>query len=231
LQARPELRDDDPAGAFGGVADSNRMIDTGFIVSGTEYLMGTELLYIRGPFSFQAEYGWNFINAATGVFNPGAVAAGNLKTFATPQNYVFNGGYVQLAYTLTGENRAYDKRIGTLAREYYGKSGPYSNAYIVRDEDGHIITSWGAWEIAARYSYTDLNDGSGATRIQGGEMDGFTLALNWTLNNNLNVMFDWVYDNRYNVPTAAPTYVSPVTTTTTNPGYTSGFGTRVQFQF
>ena len=44
LQARPELRDDDPAGAFGGVADSNRMIDTGFIASGTEYLMGTETL-------------------------------------------------------------------------------------------------------------------------------------------------------------------------------------------
>ena len=41
-----------------------------------------------------------------------------------PQNYMFNGGYVQVAYTLTGENRAYDKRIGTLAREYFGKQRP-----------------------------------------------------------------------------------------------------------
>ena len=39
-----------------------------------------------------------------------------------PQNYMFNGGYIQLAYTLTGENRAYDKRGGTLAREYFGKT-------------------------------------------------------------------------------------------------------------
>ena len=29
---------------------------------------------------------------------------------------MFNGGYIQVAYTLTGENRAYDKRLGTLAR-------------------------------------------------------------------------------------------------------------------
>ena len=37
---------------------------------------------------------------------------------------MFNGGYVQLAYTLTGENRAYDKRGGTLARYYFGNQGP-----------------------------------------------------------------------------------------------------------
>ena len=31
-------------------------------------------------------------------------------------------------------------------------------------------------------------------------MDGVTLGLNWYLNNNLNVMFDWAYDNRYDLP-------------------------------
>ena len=50
--------------------------------------------------------------------------------FSSPQNYVFNGGYLQVAYTLTGENRAYDKRLGTLAREYFGKEGPYTNAWL-----------------------------------------------------------------------------------------------------
>ena len=65
----------------------------------------------------------------------------------------------------------------------------------------------------------NLNDGSGLNRIQGGVMDGVTLGLNWYLNNNLNVMFDWVYDNRYDLPAG------------TVPGYTSGFGARVQFQF
>ena len=77
----------------------------------------------------------------------------------------------------------------------------------------------GAWEIAARYSYVNLNSGFGANRIQGGIMDGVTLGLNWYLNTNLNVMFDWAYDNRYDLPDG------------TVPGYTSGFGARVQFQF
>ena len=132
---------------------------------------------------------------------------------------MFNGGYVQLAYTLTGENRAYDKRGGTLAREYFGKPGPYENAWVVRDENGCLCWGRGAWEVAGRFSYVNLNDGFGPNRIQGGDMDGVTLALNWYLNNNLSVNFDWVYDNRYDVPVG------------TIPGYTSGFGTRVQFQF
>ena len=102
-------------------ADSNRMVDTGAIASDNEYLTGLEFLYIRGPFSFQAEYGWNWVDNAVGVVH----RRHSFEPFATPQNYVFNGGYVQLAYTLTGENRAYDRRMGTLAREYYGKPGPY----------------------------------------------------------------------------------------------------------
>ena len=67
----------------------------------------------------------------------------------------------------------------------------------MRDEDGDLIWGRGAWEIAARYSYVDLNSGSGADRIQGGIMDGVTVGLNWYLNTNLTVNFDWVYDNRY----------------------------------
>ena len=160
--------------------------------------MGLEALYIRGPFSVQAEYGWNWVDNAIGVINSGAALN---PALTPPQNYMFNGGYIQVAYTLTGETRAYDKRVGTLAREYFGKSGPYSKAYITRDDCGNIISSWGAWEIAARFSYVDLNDGSGTTRIQGGEMDGVTLGLNWYLNNNLNVMFDYAFNNRYDVPT------------------------------
>jgi phosphate-selective porin OprO and OprP len=223
LRARPEMRDDVPSGSPSGNAqiipnaNSNRMVDTGVIASDSEYLMGLESLYIRGPFSVQAEYGWNWINNAMGVVQ-NSTATGFVP-LASPQNYMFNGGYIQLAYTLTGENRAYDKRLGTLAREYFGKSGPIENAWIVRDANGNLCWGRGAWEIAARYSYVNLNSGSGLNRIQGGAMDGVTLGLNWYMNTNLNVMFDWAYDNRYDVPVG------------TVPGYTSGFGARVQFQF
>jgi phosphate-selective porin OprO/OprP len=226
LSARPEMRDDDPAGGGPGVipnADSYRMVDTGVIASRNEYLMGLESLYIRGPFSVQAEYGWNWIDNATGVVQSSSAA---LTPFATPQNFMFNGGYIQLAYTLTGENRAYDKRIGTLAREYFGKPGPHENFWLVRDDNGSLFWGRGAWEIAARYSYLDLNSGTGTNRIQGGIMDGVSLGLNWYLNTNLNVMFDWAYDNRYDLPTGTTAGAA-----STIPGYTSGFGMRVQFQF
>jgi phosphate-selective porin OprO/OprP len=88
----------------------------------------------------------------------------------------------------------------------------------VRDENGNLSWGWGAWELAGRFSYIDLNDGT-LNRIQGGVMEGFTLGLNWYLNTNLRCLFDWVYDHRDDVPTG------------TIPGWTSGFGMRVQLSF
>jgi phosphate-selective porin OprO/OprP len=208
LRARQQLRDDVPAGGFPN-ADNNRLIDTGVITGTGQALLGTEFLWIRGPFSVQAEYGWDYVNGAVAATNP----------IAPAQNYAFSGGYVQLAYTLTGENRAYDRRLGTLAREYYGKSGPYSNAYLIRDDEGYLHCGSGAWEVAARYDYVNLNDGTGTGRIVGGIANGFSLGLNCYLNNNFNVMFDWVYDTRDDVPANSAQ------------GWVSGLGTEVQFQF
>jgi phosphate-selective porin OprO/OprP len=216
LQARPEMRDQVPGGGTLN-GNSNRMVDTGLIATDTDWLMGFELLYIRGPLSLQGEYGWNWIDNAVGIL-PSAVSTA-LVPLTPHQNYVFTGGYVQVAYTLTGEHRAYDKRGGALAREYLGKQGPYNRAWVCRDADGNWMWNTGAWEIAARYSRVDLNDGVGLNRIQGGIMDGVSVALNWYLNNNLTVNFDWVYDNRYDLPMGVL------------PGHTNGFGSRVQFQF
>jgi phosphate-selective porin OprO/OprP len=220
LRARPELRDDDPAGSPAGAqiipnANSNRMVDTGAIAAHDQWLLGLEYCCVRGPFSIQAEYGWTFLDRAFGVAPTGLT----LNPAIVPsQDYTFSGGYIQLAYTLTGESRAYDRARGTLARPYFNK-GPFTPAWLVRGEDGYLDWGWGAWEIAARYSYINLNDGSGLNRIQGGRMDGLSVALNWYLNTNLTCMFDWVYDQRHNVPVG------------TIPGYTSGFGARVQLSF
>jgi phosphate-selective porin OprO/OprP len=220
LRARPELRDDDPAGSPAGAqilpnADSTRMIDTASIAAHDDYLLGLEFCYVRGPFSVQAEYGWNWLDRAFGVAPTGLT----LNPAIVPESdYVFNGGYIQLAYTLTGESRAYDRARGTLARPYFN-GGPFTPAWLVRDENGNLSAGWGAWEIAGRYSYVNLNDGTGLNRIQGGIMQGFTLGLNWYLNTNLTCMFDWVYDKRDDVPPR------------TIEGFTSGFGARVQLSF
>jgi phosphate-selective porin OprO and OprP len=89
----------------------------------------------------------------------------------------------------------------------------------VRGDDGHNSFNWGAWEIAFRYSYVDLNDGSGLNRIQGGIMNGYGAALNWTLNTNVRFMFDYVYDQRSALPTGSI------------PGNVQGAGVRVQLMF
>ena len=221
LSTHPELKDDDPASSqSNGQAlpnvDSNAMLSTGSLACDNEYLMGLETLYIRGPLSFQAEYGWNWLNNASGILGTSSPSAPKLTT---PSDYMFNGGYVQVAYTLTGENRAYDKKTGCLSRYYFGNQGPYENAYLVRDEAGGVCWGRGAWEVAARYTYTDLNSGAGATRVQGGIMDGFGIALNWYMNTNLTVNTEWIWDNRYDLPAGSI------------PGAVSAFGTRVQYSF
>jgi phosphate-selective porin OprO and OprP len=219
LRARDELRDDDPAAqTVQPVPDANdaRLIDTGAIYASDQWLMGLEYLWVAGPFSVQAEYGYNWLQDAYGA-NPSGLKL-NPK-FTSPQQYAFNGGYLQLAYTLTGESRAYDKKLGTLSRYYYGPDGPYNYFWFVRDDNGNRCFNWGAWEVAFRYSYVDLNDGEGINRIQGGVLNGYSAALNWTLNQNLRFMFDYVYNQRSDLPTGSI------------PGMVQGLGIRVQFMF
>jgi phosphate-selective porin OprO/OprP len=226
LRARPELRDDDPAAQTVQPvpnANDNRMIDTGAILCQNDWLIGTELLWIWGPLSVQGEYGRNIMQDATGANNalPGKVL------LAAPQNYVFNGGYLQLAYTLTGENRSYDKRLGRLDSYYFGRQGNFNNFWFVRDEDGRLNWNFGAWEVAARLSYTDLNAGRGLAMINGGEMTGLTLGLNWYLNDTVKLQFDYVFDDRHNVPGLA----GGTPTTSTQGGTTRGVGMRMQMNY
>jgi phosphate-selective porin OprO/OprP len=192
------------------------MVDTGVIAAQQQWLMGLEFLYVRGPLSLQAEYGWTWINDASGFAPTGLVLNPKLPALTS---YVFNGGYVQLAYSLTGENRAYDTRLGRLDTYYFGRRGPFTNAWFVRDENGRLNWGLGAWELAARYSYIDLNDGTGLSRIQGGRMDGITAGLNWYLNVNLKFQFDWVYNHRYDLPAGS------------FPGQTTGLGIRMQYMY
>lgn len=76
----------------------------------------------------------------------------------------FGGWYVQLAYTLTGEARPY-----AASRGVFNTIEPAHNF----GRDG-----WGAFELAARISGIDLNDGN----IIGGKQRNATLGLNWYLN-------------------------------------------------
>ena len=87
----------------------------------------------------------------------------------------FDGVYVQAGYFLTGEHRPYSQGRGSFSRvkpkSIFGKEG-----------------GSGAWEIAARYSTIDLSDAA----IGGGELENFTLALNWYLNPVTRVLLNYV---------------------------------------
>ncbi len=90
----------------------------------------------------------------------------------------FWGANLQASYFLTGEHRPYNSGSG-----YFERVRPNSNF----GRDG-----WGAWEVAARYSHLDLNNEA----IEGGELRDFTLGLNWYLNPNMRIMWNYVRADR-----------------------------------
>jgi len=88
----------------------------------------------------------------------------------------FDGFYVQGSYFLTGEHRRYKTSTGAFSRVKPRKN--------FSSKDGGL----GAWEIAGRYSQIDLSDSS----IRGGKLKDITVGLNWYLNPNTRMMWNYV---------------------------------------
>ena len=88
----------------------------------------------------------------------------------------FTGWYVQGSYWLTGECRNYQRGV-------FGRVTPCCN--FLENE----CCCWGAWEVAVRYSQADLDEGN----ITGGEQSTLTVGLNWHLNPNTRVMFNYFH--------------------------------------
>ncbi len=136
FRARPELRN-------GNTPGTPRFVDTGLIGGNAVHTMAAEAALIWGPFSVQAEYAAAMTtDAVTGGVDRGTA--------------MFQGWYAQASYFLTGESRAYDRRLGRFARVR-----PKQNFWTMEDDGcGKKVPCFhaGAWELAARYSVIDLND-------------------------------------------------------------------------
>lgn len=178
FQDRPEIR-----------VDGTRLISTGGIAAKT----GT-------MFAFDAEGNWeNFFlggewaqftadrqcGALSPVLNPQCVTS--TSVFDHPS---FSGYYIEGSWIITGETKQYSP--SALNNEVGGFNGPIPSRPFSFSGD-----SWGAWELAVRYSDTDLNwhDTTVASPTQlagiaGGREAIVAIALNWYLNRNIRVMLD-----------------------------------------
>ena len=134
-------------------------VDTGVFEAQKYQLMGIEGALVAGPFSTQAEYIHNWVEATT---------RGNPR---------FKSGYVQGSFFLTGEHHRYSQDEAAFDRQR-----PLKNFF-------NGTGGFGAWEVAGRYSKLDLNDAS----IEGGEMNNYTLGLNWYLNPHTRWTFNYVF--------------------------------------
>jgi phosphate-selective porin OprO/OprP len=150
---------------------------------------GLELLYVRGPLSIQTEAMAAVVNQLN---NPTAV---------------LGGGYAQVGWFLTGEHRPYDRVAGAIDRVK-----PFEDFFWVNTNGGRMY-GLGAWEVAARYSYIDLNDAN----IRGGIMQNATAGVNWYCNPYCKVVFNYIH--------------SFVTDRTGSPSQANAWGLRTQLDF
>ncbi len=96
----------------------------------------------------------------------------------------FDGGYIFVSYFLTGENRVYERKEGV-----FGRVKPYENFFRVRTEDCNICTGKGAWELAYRVDYLNLNTlAPGAGRVV-----NHTFGINWYLSPYTRLMLNYVH--------------------------------------
>jgi phosphate-selective porin OprO/OprP len=131
-----------------------------------------EMAAIYGPWTFQAEYLLSSYQDAR-------------TTFASPTNgnAVYHGGYIQLLRFLTNDHDHYSKKTG-----FFERVKPTENFFLVRDASGCRCFGTGAWQVGARYNYLDLNDNG----LNGGILHNMTTGVNWFLNPNMKLQFDYI---------------------------------------
>lgn len=138
---------------------NERLVDSGPILGPSLDRATAELAVVAGPWSFQTQGYYTSLNA---------------DAFGDPH---FWGYYAFLSYHLTGENRRYNPDLGIFT----GVDPQPAFRPLQGD--------WGAWELAFRHSYLDLNDGD----VNGGRESNITAGLNWTFNRNARIMFNYIH--------------------------------------
>jgi phosphate-selective porin OprO/OprP len=169
------------------------LADTGELSSGKQYTVAPEFAMVLGPITVQAEYTTQFV---TSVVAPNGRNVGNV---------LYQGGYAEVLYFLTGEHQNYVRRDGV-----FGRVEPLHDFHWKKSESG---PGTGAWQVGVRFSYLNLNDNG----IQGGQLYDWTVGLNWFLNPNIKVQLNYIAEHR-DVPGVPE-------------GWINGVGMRAAFSF
>lgn len=148
------------------------IVDTGTIPAVDKVnLFGLEGGGVAGPLSLSAEW---LQSSLSGVDGRDSNGVHNVEQ----RDFDFTAKSVQVSYFLTGETREYDVAMARWDR--------------IKVKKNYGTDGMGAWEVAARWSHLNLNDGP----IDGGSVTDLTLGLNWYLNPNTRVMFNFIHVDR-----------------------------------
>ncbi len=138
-------------------------IDTGIMNTDKVNGMAYETAWCQGPFKLQGEYYGFWADQKDG-----------------PDSTFFQGWYTMACLYLTGEYPG---------AQYVTSYGGFDIRCHPRHNFSIKEGTWGAFEVAARYSWMDLND----ENIRGGILNQTTLGFNWYLNPNFRWMWNYVH--------------------------------------
>jgi len=176
LRDRPEFR-----------SDGTRLVDSGAIPAEGGWLYGFEGGANFKNFYVAGEYYKFGVDRDLGCF-PVATCP---RTAADPE---FTGWYAEGSWVLTGQPKTYS------AKSNSNQVGVWGSPTVIRPfsiKDG----GWGVFELTGRYSVLDLNFREGAAgtaidtaggSIRGGEQTIWTVGLNWYMNANIRMMFNYL---------------------------------------
>jgi phosphate-selective porin OprO/OprP len=159
----PEVFGGSPGTGVNSAAAFNNptFANTGLISLNNVNLFNIETALVYGSFALQSETRWSMLDQTKG----------GGKTLGST--------YVEAKYVLTGEEINYNKKNAVLTR-----------VIPLRPLDFKGNRGCGAWELAMRWSYIDLNGTNG--NGPGGLLNDYTVGLNWYMNNFTKFQFNYI---------------------------------------
>lgn len=196
LSDRPEISVDE---------NSAKLINTGALPANHFTAWGLEIAGNYQNFYLHGNYNALEVARDPSTYTVYTAAATSSAVSAKPASNHFNAWFVQGSWVITGESKPYVPATGTFGNPKPAK--PFSL------DDGSL----GAWELAARYSDTNLNDNTndplslltgwtvnGATttksytyinQVRGGDQRNVTVGVNWYPNSAIKFQLDYMRIN------------------------------------